>query len=120
LKVGDIVPLSPDGGLEVRVLEPGAVLALSGTLDLRTGRMSPAGAPPAGPWLDVGWTFVVRPAGPHATRLVSRTRYDYSPVAAGPALRALLEPVQFLIERRMLLGIRSRAQALGGREGHRG
>jgi hypothetical protein len=113
LKVGDIVPLSPDGGLEVRALESGSLLALGGTLDLRTGRMSPAGAPPAGPRLNVGWTFVMRPAGPRATRLVSRTRYDYSPVAAGMAFRALLEPVQFLMERRMLLGIRARAQNQG-------
>ena len=37
LKVGDIVPLSPDGGLEVRSLESGSVLGLGGMIDLRTG-----------------------------------------------------------------------------------
>ena len=110
LKVGDIVPMSPDGGLPVRLLEPEAVLGLGGSIDLRTGKMSPAGVRPTGPRLDVGWTFVLRPAGPQTTRLLSRTRYDYSPVAEGVALRTLLEPVQFLMERRMLLGIRSRAE----------
>ena len=110
LLVGDIIPLSPDGGLPVRILESEAVLGLGGSIDLRTGKMSPAGVRPTGPRLDVGWTFVLRPAGPHATRLLSRTRYDYSPVAEGVVLRTLLEPVQFLMERRMLLGIRSRAQ----------
>ena len=110
LLVGDIIPLSPDGGLPVRILESEAVVGLGGSIDLRTGKMSPAGVRPTGPRLDVGWTFVLRPAGPHATRLLSRTRYDYSPVAEGVVLRTLLEPVQFLMERRMLLGIRSRAQ----------
>ena len=110
LKVGDVVPLSPDGGLPVRLIQSGAALGLGGSIDLRTGRMSPAGVRPTGRRLDVGWTFVLRPAGPQATRLLSRTRYDFSPLAEGLALRALLEPVQFLMERRMLLGIRSRAE----------
>ena len=121
LEVGDIIPLSRDGGLPVRLLQSRAVLGLGGTIDLRTGRVSPAAAPPAGPWLEAGWTFVLRPAGPHASRLVSRTRYDYSPLAAGLVLRPLLEPVQFVMERRMLVGIRaraeSRANARGGRYG---
>lgn len=113
LNVGDLVPLSPDGGLPVRLLESGAVLGLGGSIDLRTGKMSPPGVRPTGRRLDIGWTFVLRPAGPQATRLLSRTRYDYSPLAEGLALRTLLEPMQFLMERRMLLGIQSRA------EGHR-
>ncbi|SDL95893.1 hypothetical protein SAMN04487916_11936 [Arthrobacter sp. ov407] len=113
LNVGDIVPLSPDGGLPVRLLESGAVLGLGGSINLRTGKMSPPGVRPTGRRLDIGWTFVLRPAGPQATRLLSRTRYDYSPLAEGLALRTLLEPMQFLMERRMLLGIQSRA------EGHR-
>ena len=110
LSVGDIVPFSPDGGLQVRLLESDAVLGLGGMIDLRTGRMSPGGVPPSGRRLDVGWTFVLRPVGTEASRLLSRTRYDYSPLAAGVVLRALLEPAQFLMERRMLLGIRARAE----------
>lgn len=116
LKVGDTVPLSPDGGLSVRLLQPATVLGLGGTIDLRTRRMSPDGVPRTGPRVDVGWTFVLRPVGSHASRLVSRTRYDYSPLAAGLVLRGLLEPAQFLMERRMLLGIRNRAE---GRKTHR-
>jgi hypothetical protein len=115
LKVGDTVPLSPDGGLTVRLLQSESVLGLGGTIDLRTGTMVPAGVLPAGPRVDVGWTFVLRPVGSQASRLVSRTRYDYSPLAAGLVLRPLLEPVQFLMERRMLLGIRDRAE---GRKAH--
>lgn len=117
LKVGDTVPLSREGGLSVWLLQPEAALGLGGTIDLRTLRMSPRmppdGGPPAGPRVDVGWSFVLRPVGSQACRLVSRTRYDYSPLAAGLVLRPLLEPVQFLMERRMLLGIRNRAEGRG-------
>lgn len=110
LDVGDVIPLSPDGGIPVRRLEADAVLGLGGTMDPRSGKIAPSGALVTGPRLDLGWTFVLQPVDAHTTRLLSRTRYDYSPVALGLVLRPLLEPLQFLMERRMLLGIRSRAE----------
>ncbi|QCB98861.1 hypothetical protein E5206_05420 [Arthrobacter sp. PAMC25564] len=110
LAVGDIIPLSPDGGIPVRRLEVEAVLGLGGTMDPRSGMIALPGVPGTGPRLDLGWTFVLQPVDAHTTRLLSRTRYDYSPVALGLVLRPVLEPLQFLMERRMLLGIRSRAE----------
>lgn len=110
LLVGDIIPLSPDVGIPVRLLEAEVVLGLGGTMDPRNGKISPSGGPTSGPRLDLGWTFVLRPVGTHTTRLLSRTRYDYSPLPVGLVLRPLLEPLQFLMERRLLLGIRSRAE----------
>ena len=53
---------------------------------------------------------MLQPVDERTTRLLSRTRYDYSPLAVGLILRPLLEPVQFVMERRMLLGIKSRAE----------
>jgi hypothetical protein len=53
---------------------------------------------------------VLQPLGVRSTRLLSRTRYDYSPLPLGIPLRVVLEPLQFLMERRMLLGIRSRVE----------
>jgi hypothetical protein len=110
LAVGDAIPLSPDAGIPVRRLETEAVLGLGGSMDPRSGKISPLGALAAAPRLDLGWTFVLQPLDAHTTRLLSRTRYDFSPVALGLVLRPLLEPLQFLMERRMLLGIRSRAE----------
>lgn len=121
LNVGDTIPLSPGGGLTVRRLEPGAVLALGGTMDPRAGRTGRAAQRTAGhaaaevrrvaaPRVETGWTFVLQPLGAGSTRLLSRTRYDYYPLPLGIPLRLLLEPVQFLMERRMLLGIRSRVE----------
>ena len=114
LAVGDIIPLSASGGIPVRRLEPERVLALGGTLDPRTGQPAGAGAwdgrRVSGPRLEVGWTFVLQPLGARSTRLLARTRYDYSPLPLGIPLRVVLEPLQFLMERRMLLGIRTRVE----------
>ena len=111
LDVGDLIPLGPDAGIPVRRLETGSVLGLGGTMDPRTGKITSPSLAPAGPRLELGWTFVLQPVGQSTTRLLSRTRYDYSPLAMGLILRPVLEPLQFLMERRMLLGLKSRAEA---------
>jgi hypothetical protein len=113
LKVGDIIPLHSDGGVPVRLLEWEAVLGLGGTMNYFTGAISPPGAPLPDKRLDLSWTFILRPVDEGTTRLVSRTRYGYTSTAMGLALRVLLEPIQLLMERKMLLGIRDRAQGTG-------
>ena len=113
LDVGGLVPLGPDVGIPVRRLEAGSVLGLGGTMDPRTGMIRPSGGAAAGPRVELGWTFVLQPVHEHSTRLLSRTRYDYSPLAVGLILRPVLEPLQFIMERRMLLGIKSRAEGRG-------
>lgn len=110
LDVGDVIPLGPDVGIPVRRLEAGSVLGLGGTMDPRTGKITSSIVAPAGPRLELGWTFVLQPVDERTTRLLSRTRYDYSPLAVGLILRPVLEPLQFIMERRMLLGIKSRAE----------
>ncbi|MEC5179713.1 SRPBCC family protein [Arthrobacter sp. CG_A4] len=110
LDVGDVIPLAPDVGIPVRRLETASVLALGGTMDPRTGRITSSDGAATGPRLELGWTFVLLPVDARTTRLLSRTRYDYSPLPLGLVFRPLLEPLQFLMERRMLLGIKSRAE----------
>ena len=117
LDVGDVIPLvsrkGTETGIPVRRLEAGAVLGLGGTMDPRTGMIRPSGGAAAGPRVERGWTFGLQPVHEHRTRLLSRTRYDYSPLAVGLLLRPVLEPVQFVMERRMLRGIKSRAEGRG-------
>ena len=117
LDVGDVVPRvqeGPGAGIPVRRVEAGSVLGLGGTMDPRTGQIRPSGGAPAGPRVELGWTFVLQPVNGNATRLLSRTRYDYSPLQVGLVLRPVLEPLQFIMERRMLLGIKSRAEGRAG------
>ena len=114
LDVGDVIPLGADVGIPVRQMVTGSVLGLGGSVDPRTGKITPSGAPATGPRLELGWTFVLQPVGERTTRLLSRTRYDYSPLPVGLILRPVLEPLQFIMERRMLLGIKARAEGPGG------
>lgn len=63
------------------------------------------------PW--TSWSFVLRDLG-YGTRLIARLRSDFKPTAAGLLVNKYgLEPVHFLIERKMLLGIRRRAERAG-------
>jgi hypothetical protein len=110
LAVGDTVLLSPVGGPNVAVLDPGHALVLSQTMDLRTGQSIPP--VPATRWaMDWTWTFALRPRSNGATRLLVRTRADYRPRAVlKPGVRLLLEPIHFVMERGMLIGIKRRAE----------
>jgi hypothetical protein len=64
------------------------------------------------PWAAVTWAFFVEPLEPTRCRLVSRYRCAMSDDAAtrlslGPTL---VEPIGFAMDRRMLLGVKERAQ----------
>ena len=94
LAVGDMIPVANDGtGLRVRSLESERVLATL-TDD--------------GTW---AWTWTLEPAG-DTTRLISRTRMAtaHQALPARLATRLLLVPASWVMERRMLLGLRDRAE----------
>ena len=68
------------------------------------------------PWAEASWLFAVDPLPSGSTRLLTRYRVACSPdvatrLALGPAL---LEPIGFAMDRRMLLGVKERAE----REAH--
>ena len=105
LAVGDRIVLVPRGwgpipdgyALTVTRLDPGRAIVLRQ-------------APPEHPWNAV-WTFVVEPRDATSCRLLSRSRAE-RPTAAGMRLaNALLTPVTTIMTRRMLLGIKQRAEA---------
>ncbi|KGM14205.1 SRPBCC family protein [Cellulomonas bogoriensis] len=96
---GDAVHLAPQVALQVAVAEPGRALVLHGATGLTT-------SPPP---YDFTWAFVLRPGRGGGTRLVVRERYAYTARWA----RLLVEPVSvvsFVMSRRMLRGIRDRAE----------
>lgn len=69
-----------------------------------------------GPWVAASWLFHVEPLGDGRCRVISRYRAACSDdlatrLAFGPAL---VEPIGFAMDRRMLLGIRERAEATAG------
>jgi hypothetical protein len=95
LKVGDSVWLHPKAPpVEVAAVDPGRALVLK-------------------PW----GAFVLRPIDERTTRLIIRSQGDYSPDLKNAVLNFLLwrvvfEPAHFIMERKMLLGIKERAEKL--------
>jgi hypothetical protein len=102
IAVGDEVRLHPEVGLRVARLDAGTALVLRGGIPM--GRVAPP--------YDFTWAFVVRPHEDGTTRLVVRERYAYTRWWSA----LLVEPVQlisFIMSRRMLRGIKHRAEWTG-------
>lgn len=95
--VGDRVPLHPDMALDVAWFDPPRALVLRSPDDERLP-------------MRFSWGFLVdgRPDG--TTRLLTRERYSVDHPAAAVAVRALVAG-STIMGRRMLLGLRDRAEA---------
>ena len=100
--VGSAVRLGPEFPLTVAVAQPPRALVLHGGIPL--GRTPP---------LDFTWAFVLGEGRVRTTRLVVRERYVYlrwwAAVIAEPA-----SLVSFVMSRRMLYGIKERAERAAG------
>ena len=111
LQVGDVIPLAPDDsfGLPVAMLEPEQVLVLHGDTRIPDQKSGPTMRP--GDYLAATWGFYLFPQPDGGTRLVERWRSDWAPSLFNTIFyRLLLEPGAFLMERKMLLGIKERAE----------
>ena len=109
--VGDRIPLGPETDFVVEHAEPESALVLHCRMHPFKGRNVDPANPQAALWLDWTWAFVLRPAPP-GTRLFIRTRGAWQPRILSPVIEPILDPVWFVMERRMLLGIRERAEAM--------
>ena len=96
LKVGDAIPLGRGPAFPVRAIEPNRGLVLGGTED-------------GFAWT---WQFGLYPLDQARTRLVSRNTARESRTIGSWLLMRLLEPAAFIMTRRMLLGIKQRAEGL--------
>jgi hypothetical protein len=101
--VGDQVLLHPEVPLAVAVVELGEALVLRGGVPMGSA------APP----YDFTWAFVLRSGPDHTTRLIVRERYAYTRRWA-PLLVEAAEAVSFVMSRKMLHGIKDRAETVNG------
>jgi hypothetical protein len=99
IDIGAQVNLHPDVGLTAAIVEPGRNLVLRGGVPI-------GGAPPP---YDFTWAFAVRGQPDGTTRLVVRERYAYSRRWA-PLLVEPVELISFVMSRRMMRGIKERAE----------
>jgi hypothetical protein len=97
--VGDIIPVGGPAGFPVVAVQPHRLLAFGG-------------APDGFEWV---WELGLAPVSRQQTRLISRSR-AHSPASLRSALMMLaLEPAAFIMTRKMLLGIKRRAECLQNR-----
>ena len=96
LAVGDQIPVGRGGGFPVTAIEPYRALVLSGTADGFT-------------WT---WQFGLYSLDGTRTRLISRSRVRVSPSVGSWLFMRVIEPAAFLMTRRMLVGLKRRAEGL--------
>lgn len=111
LAVGDIVALSAVGGPTVAVLDAPSALVLHYRMNLLAGAAAREGDRAV---LDWTWAFVLTPVGDESCRLLARVRADYHPRWLWVFMPSVLEPVHFVMERKMLKTIERRATSRTG------
>jgi hypothetical protein len=96
LTVGDEIPIGRGQGFPVTAIEPYRALVLSGTGD-------------GFAW---AWQFGLYPLDERRTQLVSRNRVRFAPTFGSWLFMRVIEPAAFLMTRRMLVGLKHRAETL--------
>ena len=96
VRVGHVFPWRPrsDDGFVVRAVEPERVLVL--------------GVPGS----SATWALVLEPIDDTTTRLITRVRATYDRLLLGLALKAFWHPIHYAMQRRQLLNVKRRAEAL--------
>jgi hypothetical protein len=97
IKAGDTIPLGRGPDWPVVVADPQRTLVLE---------------PVEG---TVTWSFVLVPIDDGTTRLITRVRFRAGRAFADRLTMAVMKPAAFVMTRRMLLGIKRRAETLAGR-----
>lgn len=111
LRAGDVLWLHPKAPpLPVLLVEPGRAIVIGGVAEEQGDDLSKntrAGT----------WAFVLKELDATATRLLVRIRWDRNPGLLDWFYSfGVLEPSHFVMERRMMLGIKRRAEALAAQE----
>ena len=96
LRAGDTIPIGSGPGWPVGLLDLRRTLLL----DIREGDVH------------VTWLFALLPRGRDSTRLITRVRASARLTPWRRAQLLLLDPTEFLMVRRMLLGLKTRAERL--------
>ena len=116
LKVGDKVPLAEEGfQMPVQVLEREKTLVLH--LDTRTMNTVMSDWLDRGDFAHLTWSFYLDELEGGRTRLVQRFRANWNQTPKNWIFyRLFLEPGSFIMQRKMLLGIKERAELLALQE----
>ena len=111
LEAGDLIPLAQEGfSIPVAIVDTKKALVLHGDTRLDESGETPVMRP--GDFMAVTWGFYLFEESDGATRLIERFRADWNEAPYNTVFyRAFLEPGAFVMERKMLLGIKERVEA---------
>lgn len=111
LRVGDRIRLGPKGYPLYRIVSliPGYSITCAGA-DPKTEEATGVTIPMPVHYTNFEWTLVVKPIDQRLTRLISRARTDHSPDIGTTVMWHCFEPVNFVMERKMLLTIKRLAE----------
>lgn len=111
LKVGDVIHLHPQSPpIPIVAIEPNRYILLHACNSVSTHEDSNE----PDEYINVSWLFYLKPIDARSCRLISRWRSDYKQTLAnklgyGPTF---IEPISFVMDRKMLLGIKERVEGL--------
>lgn len=113
LVVGDEIPFGKDTGVPVVRLEHERALVLGASIDLKKGKPFTPGGPEPERFIAMTWAFALRPIDDMSTRLIARFRLEQRPRGIASSYYPLMiELPHFVMERKMLCGIRDRAERM--------
>jgi len=120
LGVGDSILMHPKNPnpYKVAAIEPGRVLVLLIRVDAPAGGSFEPGHKAPRTYQNQSWVLFLEETGEGTTRLISRSRNDYAGGLANTLLYGFFGPVSLVMDRKMLMGIKQRAekQGRGGRD----
>ncbi len=107
-QVGEKLPLAEGFGVPYVIVDAPRTLVIHG--DTRTGTVEVPGLRP-GDYLAVQWGWYLEQLDDHTTRFIERWRADYGSGQMNTLIyRLFMEPGAFIMERKMLLTIKARAE----------
>jgi hypothetical protein len=119
LAVGDTIRLDDKRSFRVHTLDAPRVLILTDARDGETNEpWIPGEDPQPEDFIHASWAFVLEdpedlelPEFEGGTRLLIRWRLDYTPKRSHDIMwKAFVEPINFVMERKMMLGLKKRAE----------
>ena len=113
LEVGNSIPMHPTMGSPYKVasIEPGRALILMIRVDVQTGKAFEPGDKMPEKYQNMSWLFFLDEHDDGTTRLISRSRNDWNQSLGNAIFFGIFGPLTLEMDRKMLKGIKQRAEA---------
>ena len=113
LEIGDSIPMHPTMGspYKVAAIEPGCALVLQIREDTQTRKTSELSDTMPDKYMNQSWVFFLNERDDGTTRLISHSRNDWNQSLGNRLFFSIFGAITVTMDRKMLLGIKERAEA---------